>query len=139
VRAAGGEMRRAKPVEGFPCARLNLRAGHADVLETEGDLVLDARKDHLVLGVLEDARDGSRKLARAGTARISAGHLDAAGERAAVKVGNEAGEGAEQRRLPGARRAEETDELTRAHRERDVGERRAFRIGVRVREVLDAR
>ena len=53
-------------------------------------------------------------------ARVEPGDDDPAGEAAAVEVRHEPGERAQQRRLPGARGAEQRDDLARLELERDV-------------------
>ena len=78
----------------------------ADVLEPERDLVRDPRHHDLVLGVLEDRRDGSRELRRARLARVDAADDDATREDAPVEVRHEPRERTQQRRLAGARRPE---------------------------------
>ena len=112
------------------------RDGH--VLETERDLVVDARHHDLVLGVLEDRRDDPHQLGRAVRPRIEAADLDPAGEAATVKVRHEPRECAQERRLAAAGRPEQGDDLARVELEREITYRRhAARVGER--EPLDAR
>src|SRR5215210_1312424 len=106
-------------LESFERPAVDLVRRHAHVLEPEGDLVLDAREDDLVLRILEHGRDGSRELARAGAPRVHAVDLDPPCELPTVKVGDEPGQSAQQGRLPRPRRAEEADELTGAELQRD--------------------
>ena len=79
-------MRRAHGSERLARAGLDLRRRHADVLEPELHLRLDAREDNLVLGVLEEGSDRARELGGTHTARIQAHHLDATRETPAVEV-----------------------------------------------------
>ena len=100
-------MRGPDRVERLERARLDLGRRSPDVLEPERDLRLDAREHHLVLRVLEQRPDGSRELGGANAASVEPGHLDPAGERAAVEVRDEPRKGAQQRRLPAPRRPEQ--------------------------------
>ncbi len=65
---------------------------HTEVLETEGDLVLDARHDDLILGILKDRRDAARELGRAVRTSVEPRHVDAAGVSSTVKMRDQAGE-----------------------------------------------
>ena len=109
----------------------------AEVLEPERDLVLDAAEDDLVLGVLEQRGDLVREIGRAEAAGVASGDLDAALEAAAVEVRNEAGQRPQERRLAGARRAEERHDFARLDLERDVGQRGPLRVWIRERQPLD--
>ena len=112
--------------------------GDAEVLEPERDLVRGDRHHDLVLRILEDGRDRAGELGRARAAGVEPGDDDPAREAAAVEVRHEPGERAQQRRLPGARRAEERDDLSRLQLERDaVQRRRRSRVGER--EAADGR
>ena len=62
------------------------RRWHADVLEAELELVLDAGHHDLVLGILEDGGDRSGQVARPCRPRVAAPDLDPTGEPAAVEV-----------------------------------------------------
>ena len=114
----------------------DLRRRDAEVLEPEGDLVRDDRHHDLVLGILEDRRDGAGELGRARATGVEPGDDDPALEAAAVEVRDEPGESAEQRRLARAGRAEERHDLSRLERQRDVAHRRRSRR-VREREAVD--
>jgi hypothetical protein len=118
-------------------ARPDLHRRRAKVLEPERDLVLDTAEDDLILGILEQRGDLVREIRWAETARVASGHLDPPLEPAAVEVRNEPGQGAEERRLAGARRAEERDDLARFDPERDVAERRPLHTGIRERQPFD--
>jgi hypothetical protein len=110
----------------------------AEVLQPEGHLVLDPRHHDLVLRILEERRNDTCELGWRGESRVQAGHLDAAREAAAVKVGHEPGERTKQGGLSGARSAQDEDGLARLQRERDVAQSR-LRVRVRERETLDGR
>ena len=69
------------------------------------------RHHDLVLRILEDGRHRAGELGRSVAARVEPGDDDPAGEAATVEVRHEPGERAQERRLPGARRAEERDDL----------------------------
>ena len=107
------QMLCADPGEGVERARFDLLCRGADVLEAERDLVEDAGEDDLVLGVLEEGRNGAGQARRAMPPGVEAGDLDPPGEPAAVEVRDESREGAEQRRLAGAGRAEYQRDLSR--------------------------
>ena len=113
--------------------RPDLLGRHADVLETERDLVLDARHHDLVLGILEHRRDGPGELGGAVRARVEAADLDPAGEAAAVEMRHEPGERPQQRRLAAAGRPEQRDDLAGLELERDVAQGRQRRPGTRTR------
>ena len=103
-RAPAREVRRADLTERDRDLRPDLLGRDGHVLETERDLVVDARHHDLVLRVLEDRRDDARQLGRPVRARVQAADLDPAGEAAAVEVRHEARERAQERRLAAARR-----------------------------------
>ena len=94
-----GEMLGAHPPERLEGANRDLERRHAEVLEAELELVLDAGHHDLVLGVLEDGRDRPGQVARPCRPRVAAPDLDPPGEPAAVEVRHQAGERAQQRRL----------------------------------------
>jgi hypothetical protein len=118
-------------------ARPDLVRGRAQVLEAEGDLVLDARHDDLVLRILEDRRHRASQLCGPRSSRVEAADLDRAGEAPAVEVRHEPGQRADERRLAGAGRAEHGDDLAGLDRQRHVDER-SVRARVAVREPVDA-
>ena len=94
-----GEMLGAHPPERLEGANRDLERRHAEVLEPELELVLDAGHHDLVLRVLEDGGDRpARSLGRA--VRVSRPPTSTlTGEPAAVEVRHQAGERAQQRRL----------------------------------------
>ena len=96
-----------------------------------------AREHDLVLGILEERRDGSREVGRPRAPRVVAGDLDAAGKAAAVEVRHEPGQRAQQRRLAAAGGAEQRDHLAGLEVERDAVQRRCRRLRVGERELLD--
>src|SRR5919197_1109540 len=101
-----GEVLGADRGERFERPRLDLQRWGAHVLEPERDLVEHAREKTLVLGVLEERRDGAGEAGGAVTAWGEGRPLDAAGGMSPGKVRDEAGESAEQGRLPGAGRGQ---------------------------------
>jgi hypothetical protein len=147
LQLAAGELRRlparevggADGVERLERLRPDLRGRRAQVLEPERDLVLDPGHHDLVLGVLEDGGDGPDEVGRPGTARVEAADDDGPAEPAAVEVGHEPGERAQERRLPAARRAEHGEDLAVGHFHGDVPERGLTRLGVGVRQPVDDR
>ena len=78
--AAGGEVRRPDRVERVRHALRDLTRRRADVLEAERDLRLDAAEHDLVLGILEDGRDGAGQLGGPRAARVAARDLHPAFE-----------------------------------------------------------
>ena len=137
-RAAAREMRRADLTERDGDLRPDLLGRDGHVLETERDLVLDARHHDLVLRVLEDRRDDAGELGRAVRPGVQAADLDPAGEAATVEVRHEPRQRAQERRLAAAGGAEQRDDLARVELEREITHRRhAARVGER--EPLDAR
>ncbi len=120
-------------VERVRHALRDLARRRADVLEPERDLRLDAAEHDLVLGILEDGRDGAGELGGARAARVEARDLDAALEPAAVEVRDEPGERTQDRRLAGAGRPEQQQHLARLDRQRHVVEREPA-VGIRERE-----
>jgi hypothetical protein len=109
----------------------------AEILEPEGDLVLDPAEHDLVLRVLEQRGHLVRKVGGPEATRVPAGHLDATLEAPAVEVRNEPRERTKERRLARARGAEERHDLARLDAERDVVQRRAVSAGVGEGEPLD--
>jgi hypothetical protein len=122
-----------------PRALLDQGRRRADVLEPEGDLAEDGAEDDLLLRLLEDGRHRSRQAGRAHAPRVVPADLDGAGEPAAVEVRDEAGERAQERRLPGAGRPEQHDPLARLDGQRDAVQRRPRSARVGERELRDAR
>ena len=72
--------------------RPDLLRRDAEVLEPERHLVLDPGHHDLVLGILEDRGNRPREIGRTVRSRVEPADLDAAGERAAVKMRHEPGE-----------------------------------------------
>jgi len=118
--------------------RTDLQRRGAQVLEPKGDLVRHPREDDLVLGILEEGRNGSGQVGRAAVACVEPADPYATGEAPAVEVRHEPGERAQQRRLPAAGRTEQSHDLARLELERHVAQR-LMRLRVGVRQVLDAR
>jgi len=118
--------------------RPDRRWGGANVLEPEGDLVVDDRHHNLIFGILEDRGDRAGEIGWPYPSCVVSGKLDPPGEAPAVEVRDEAGESAKKRRFARAGRAEQGDPLALPNLERDVGERRDLRARVGVREALDA-
>src|SRR4029453_13334691 len=83
----------------------------ADILEPEGDLVLDAAEDDLVLGILEEGGELACEIRRPKAPRVLAGDHDPALEAAAVEVRDEARERPQKQRLAGAGGAGHRDDL----------------------------
>ena len=137
-RLAPPEMERVHRSERALDARPDLGRRHAEVLEPERDLVRGDRHHDLVLRILEDGRDRAGELGRARAAGVEPGDDDPAREAAAVEVRHEPGERAQQRRLAGARGAEERDDLPGLELERDAAQRRR-RGRVGEREAADGR
>ena len=127
----------ADPREGVERTRLDLLRRGTDVLQR--NLVEDAGEDDLVLGILEQGRDGAGQARRAMPPRVEAGDLDPSGEHAAVEVRDESREGAKQRRLAGAGRAEYQRHLTRNQVRGYVPKSRSRRARIQKRQVLRAR
>jgi hypothetical protein len=118
-RPATPQVERSDRLERTLDARADLRRRRAEVLEPEGDLVLDERHHDLVLGILEDGRDRPGEIRGAGRARVLTRDHHPSGEATAVEVRDEPGEGAQERRLPGAGGPEERDDLAGLELERD--------------------
>jgi hypothetical protein len=137
--SAAEEVLGADHGQGGPSAGKDLVRRDAEVLEPEGDLVLDMAEDDLVLRVLEERRHGAGQLRRAGRARVGPADLDATGEAAAVEVRHEARKRAQQRRLPRARGAEQDDELTGLQSEGHVLQRGRVRVRIREAQPLGRR
>ena len=116
----------------------DLARRRAEVLEAEGDLVLDARHDDLVLRILEERGHGAGEIGWPVRAGVQPRHGHRAREAAAVEVRNEPREGAEQGRLPRAGGTEQHDELSGLDRQRHVLQSRATRVRVGEGEPLDA-
>ncbi len=116
----------------------NRARGHAQVLEPERDLVLDPRHHHLVLGILEERGDAARELGRLHLARVAAEYLDPAVEAAAVEVGHQPRERAQQGRLARARRPQDEHRLSRLERERDLVQGEVA-VGIGEGQPLDGR
>ena len=93
------EVTGAQGSEGLEDASLDLQRRHAEVLETELELVLDAGHHDLVLRVLEDARDCAGQVARPRRPRVPPIDLDTPGEASSVEVRHQPGENAQKRRL----------------------------------------
>jgi hypothetical protein len=91
---ASGEVIGADRPESFERSASNPNRLDTDVLEPEGDLVLDDGEDDLVLRVLEDAGDGPGQVTRSRATRVATVHFDSADKLAAVEVRDEPGEGA---------------------------------------------
>jgi len=139
VHRAVGEMGGSDQLERLLDTRPDpLRLG-ADVLEPERDLVRDLRHHHLVLRVLEDRGDRPGQLGRPCLPCVPAPDDYPAGEHSAVEVRHEAGERAQQRRLPGAGGPEEHDVLALPQLERDVVERARGIRRIGEAKVLDDR
>jgi hypothetical protein len=140
-RTAFHEMERPDRLESLLDERPDLSRWHACVLEPEGDLVLDAVHDHLVLGVLKDARhdSGPGELGGGPEPRVMTVNLDPTGEPAAVEVGYEPCECPQQRGLARPGGTEQRHRLSCAKLERDFGEGRAGTLRVREGQPVDAR
>ena len=124
--------------EGRAHPRRDLDRRSADVLDAEGDLVLDAAEDDLVLRILEDGGDDAGEVGRPRPARVLSADLDASLEPAAVEMRDEPRQGAHERRLAGAGGAEDGDDLPGIELERDVQQRR-LPPGIGEREAADGR
>ena len=138
MRLPTGEMLGAHPPERLEGADRDLERRHAEVLEPELELVLDAGHDDLVLGILEDGRDRPGQVARPCRPRLASSDLDPAGEAAAVEVRHEAGERAQERRLSRPGRPEQTDELARLDLQRDVVQRRPPVAWIAIGQAIDS-
>ena len=134
-----GEVLRADRSERGVGARQDLLARRAEVLEPEGDLGLDARHHHLVLGVLEDGRHRPGQVGRVRAPGVVPADDDASRKAAAVEVRHQPGEGPHEGRLPRARAPEQEDDLARLQLEVDAVERRPRGARVRERQPLGAR
>ena len=95
----------------------------------EGDLVLDAAEDHLVLRILEDGGDDACEIGRPRPARVLSAHLHASLEPSAVEMRDEPGQGADERRLARAGGAEDGDDLPGIELERHVAASAGSRPG----------
>ena len=131
--AAAGEVRRPDRVERVRRTLCDLARRRADVLEAERDLRLDSAEHDLVLGILEDGRDGAGQLGGPRAARVAAGDLHPALERSTVEPRDEPGERTQDGRLPRARRPEQQQHLARLDRQRHLVEREPA-VGIRERE-----
>ena len=120
-------------------SRHDLAGCRAEVLETEADLGEHAGEHDLVLGLLEERRNGPDELRGRRRARVAAADLDPARETAAVEVRHEPRQRAQKRRLARAGRAEQRDELPRLDVQRHAVERRTGRVRIGERHVLDER
>ena len=129
-----GVHRDERPLDAGP----DLGGRYAQILESERHLVGSDRHHDLVLRILEDGRHRAGELRRASAASVEPGDDDAAREAAPVEVRHEPRERAQQRRLAGARRAEERNDLPGLELERDAVERRR-RGRVGEGEVADGR
>ena len=107
-----------------------------DVLQAERNLVEDPREDDLVLRILEHRRDRAGQASRAVPPRVESRDLDAAREAAAVEVRDQAGERAEEGRLPGARTPEHQRDLSRDQVRGHVPKRWCRGAGVREGNLL---
>ena len=135
-RLAAPEVERIHRFERPLDPRPDLARRNADVFEPEGDLVRDDGHHDLVLGILEDRRNGAGKLGRPGPPSIEPGDDDPTREAAPVEVRHESGERAQQRRLAGPGGTEESHDLSRLERQRHVPQRRRRRR-VRERQAVD--
>ena len=120
TREAMHERFRPDKSQGVVHARPDLLGRHADVLEAEGDLVRYLGHHDLILRILEHRGDKACEVRRARLPRVDPADDDAAGEHPAVEVRDEPRECAQERRLPGARRAEQGDMLALADLQRHV-------------------
>ena len=78
----------ADGLEGFGDALLDLVVRHAKVLEAKEHLVLDDRRDHLRVDILQHAADDLRHVGERGFAGVVAVNHDGPKERAGVVVGH---------------------------------------------------
>ena len=129
-------MLRADRGERRAGARQDLPRCQAEVLETERDLRVDTRENNLVLRLLEQRRDDSCEFRRTRDARVLPADRHPPGEVAAVEMGNESSECAQQRRLTGTGCAEQRDELPGLDGQRDIVERRPLALRIRERQML---
>src|SRR5215212_4375025 len=108
----------------------HLLAGDAEVLEAEGDVVLDEGSDEAILGVLEEDAQVPADL-EGFRGRVAAGHPHQArvGQQKAVQEADEGG-------LPATVRTDHADVLASAEPEADLVERGVFRARVRVAHSL---
>jgi hypothetical protein len=125
----------AHGVESGQRSALDLPRRRARILDAEGHLGQDGTEDDLVLRILEEGGDGAGELGRSGPPGVAAADLDAASETAAVEVRHEAGERADERRLPTARSSSEQNDFTWCYVERDAGERRPIGSAIRERQL----
>ncbi len=122
--------------EGLLDAVLDLVVRHAEVLEAEEHLVLDDGGDHLRVDVLQDAADNAADVGEGDLAGVLAVHEGHAKELAAEVVGDGAAHHGGERRLAGARGADDAHELALAHGEVDVVEGVLGALAVREGDVL---
>ena len=94
---------------------------HAEVLAAEGDVVAHLRQHHAGVGVLQHEPGAAAVRLRAGTPSMRSDP----GLVALVGAAEDAGQAVQQRRLAGARGAEEQHALPRLDAERDVADRPA--------------
>ena len=125
------------PPERLEDTNRDLERRHAEVLEPELELVLDAGHDDLVLGILEDGGDRPGQVAWPRRPCLASSDLDPAGEPTAVEVRHQAGERAQQRRLARPGRPEQTDELAGSDLQRDGIQRRPPVARIAVRQAVD--
>ena len=134
MRLAPPQLLEAEPREHLVDARADRRRLPGEVLEAEGDVLLDVLGDELVLGVLEEDPDlAPRRLAAGGGQQVaSAGHGPAPGGRP-----RQAAEQPRQRRLAGPVRPDHGERLARADRQVEPGERVVVRAGVAEVDLLE--
>ena len=101
-------------------ALLDLVVRHAEVLEAKEYLVLDDGGHHLRVDVLQDAADHAADVGEGDLASVLAVHEGRAKELTREVVGDGAAHDGGERRLAGARRADDAHELALAHGEVDV-------------------
>jgi hypothetical protein len=131
------EVGRVYALERRVDARPDGRRLDAEVLEAESDLIRDERHDDLVFRILKDARHLTGEVRRSHLPRVAAADVHPAREAAAVEVRGESRQGSKESRLPGARRAEESDDLTRVELEGHAQESGDGSARIRERQGMD--
>ena len=132
--SAVGKMLSTDELECLLHSAANLGRRRAEVLETKGDLVRDLGHHNLLLGVLKDARNRPGEVGRTRGPRVVAPELDGAAKSPTMEMRHEASEGSQERRLPGAGRPEERNQLSRLERQRHIDQGVARRSPIAVGE-----
>ena len=105
----------AQQSQRLPQAGADLRAGEAEVLQPEGDFILDGELGNLRLRVLEDHTHHRRQFGHRGLPGVPSGHAHPAGEAALDGLGDEPVDGHQQRALAAPRRAAQDHEFAPLH------------------------